>query len=85
MHNVTLRPYGLYLRHTTSDGYVGTVLIPTPTDDNYAYEQVLSPQGRVIHETSFFKCMLGTESNLLPYVEGMTRSARRRSLTHEPV
>lgn len=66
----------LIMRHTTEDGYVGTLVVPTDPFSHHAYEHVNSPHGVEIHALSFPRSTLG-QGDLLPYLIGMTNSARR--------
>lgn len=68
----------LTMSHTTEDGYVGTLVVPTDRFTLHALEQVHSPKGLMIHNTTFPAKDLGEATDLEPYLVGMTRSARNR-------
>lgn len=70
------RAQHLILCHTTDDGYVGTLVIPTDPFSLHGYEHVNTPAGVEIHAAAFPVESLG-QGDLIPYIEGMTNSIRR--------
>lgn len=67
----------LRLVYTTPDHFTGTLLVPFTGP--YAVECVFDPHNNMIHHQEFFADLLGEDTNLEPYLIGMTRSAKRRN------
>ena len=79
--NLDRRSRTLTLRHTTPENFAGILVVPTDVYAQEAYEAVIAPDGKTIHEETFFASSLeydGTARNLQSYLVALVNSQRRK-------